>query len=141
MKNQGKHDLKTIAWLALVVASSSTLTHAGIYKWTDKQGKVHYADRPLSDKATNQRMLNNNGTAKPEPTKPTAAEAKAKYEAEQAAIKKQNCDNLKATMHLLDSTDPVIRFNAKGDKETLTDEARAVEKTKTKASMAENCPK
>lgn len=86
-------------------------------------------------------MLNNNGTAKPEPTKPTAAEAKAKYEAEQAAIKKQNCDNLKATMHLLDSTDPVIRFNAKGDKETLTDEARVpLKKPKQKPAWLKIAP-
>jgi len=41
--------MKYLMLLLLCIFSAS---HAGVYKWTDKNGKVHYGDRPNSNQAT-----------------------------------------------------------------------------------------
>lgn len=37
---------KTAIWIFLVVMTS--VAQAGVYKWTDEQGRVHYGDKPTS---------------------------------------------------------------------------------------------
>lgn len=37
---------RTLLVLVLVLAAPLTLSAAGVYKWVDSEGKVHYSDRP-----------------------------------------------------------------------------------------------
>jgi len=39
-------------FLATLIFIQPVLVHAGIYRWTDEAGNVHFSDKPVSEKAT-----------------------------------------------------------------------------------------
>ena len=44
------YSLFSLLIVLLVSISFAPSSHAQVYKWTDKNGKVHYSDKPIGDK-------------------------------------------------------------------------------------------
>jgi len=40
-----------IAFAAVLMLSSTVYVSAGVFKWVDENGRVHYSDKPVGDKA------------------------------------------------------------------------------------------
>ena len=54
MKHSSRHSTNfsrcSVVFLILAAVSFAAITQAEVYKWTDKEGKVHYSDKPIDDK-------------------------------------------------------------------------------------------
>lgn len=51
---------KSLIWIFMLMITS--LVQAGVYKWVDEQGRVHYGDRPISDNAGEVRIRDQGGS-------------------------------------------------------------------------------
>jgi hypothetical protein len=51
---------KSLIWIFTLLITS--LVQAGVYKWVDEQGRVHYGDRPASDNAGEVRIRDQGGS-------------------------------------------------------------------------------
>lgn len=115
----------------------STIASAVVYKWSDADGKVHYADRPPDGiKAEVVAMLGTHGTstpiASPPPRSasasnpaPAAAAAKDKPAADPsdaAAAREQQCAAAQARLKQLLEGRHLFRPGANGEREYLTSE-------------------
>ena len=135
----------------------SVAAAAQTYKWVDKDGKVRYGDTPPAD-AKVQRLKPPPGPAAapgaaPEAKKPLTPEAafrkrqvekaeseqKAQKEAEDAQRKRENCDNAQARLRLLESGARITTTNAQGEREFISDDARARDVERTRKAVSEAC--
>jgi hypothetical protein len=44
--------MNVLMWVVLICIVFSQGLYAGVYKWTDEQGRVHFSDRPVSESST-----------------------------------------------------------------------------------------
>lgn len=114
---------------------------AGLYKWTDAQGKVHYSDQPPTLNAQPIRApaagqadatreatqsLNARDQAYQKRRKETEeARAKADQEAEQARVQRENCAKARANLDTLQNKPRVFATNAAGQRIYMDEAARA----------------
>ncbi len=77
-----KFTLKWLALLALMVAHS---TQAGVYKWVDKDGTVHFGDQPPAD-------VKQKSEVKPPPKGVAAPASAAQTGAQDAEFRKRQID-------------------------------------------------
>ena len=148
--------------LAVLPATAQT------YKWTDANGKVHYSDQPPPANVKEQATVKLRKPAAPTSPTPAASdkdapEAKAKTYIEQeaefrkrqvetaereaaekkkaadAAEKKQNCEQARAQLKLLQSGERITRSNASGEREYLNDPQMAQEIERGKKSVEGWC--
>lgn len=139
--------------LAIVAAGP---VQAELYKWTDGEGKVHYSDQPPSSAA---HTVNRTATGQSAITreaqkaldekdeayrkrKKAADEARAKTdaEAEQARIKRENCDKARKNLDVLRTTPRVYSTNPAGQRVYMDDDARADALASSQKAISENCP-
>lgn len=133
----------------------SAQAHAGLYKWTDAQGKVHYSDQPPTVNAQTLR----HGTAGQAETTSQAtrsldvkdqayqkrskeaeeARAKAAKDAEQARISRENCDKARNNLSTLQNTSRTYTTNAAGQRVYMDDAARASALANSQKSISEFC--
>jgi hypothetical protein len=146
----------------LLVACILTATCAGsasaaLYKWTDPQGRIVYSDQPPSANVKTEQLR-----APPPPANPNAAKELAQREAE---YRKRQTDNVEsatkaekertnAAKHaeacaqakgqlkqLTESQLAIYRYNEKGEREVMGEDARGRERAKLNAFMRDNkCP-
>jgi hypothetical protein len=111
---------------------------AEVYKWTDKSGKVHYSDKPLTDAAKS--VPGTKTTVDPSQAikalsdkeqdykkrQEDAAKAKEKTdkEAEEARIKQQNCDNARKQMSQLQGNKRLYTTTPDGGRSYMNDADR-----------------
>ena len=140
--------------LAVTLASSAA---AALYKWTDAQGRTVYSDQPPSTSVKSEQLR-----APPPPANPNAAkelaqreaeyrkrqteqtEAAAKSEKERADVAKRTeaCAQAKGQLKQLgESQLAIYRYNEKGEREVMDDDALGRERAKINAFLRDNkCP-
>lgn len=136
----------------------ATSAHAQVFQWRDDSGRLVYGDQPPPGvDATVVRAHPASGARTPvrEPASTTAAEPAASEDApsmsEQAAIAKRTreqeeareraCQETRNYLAALESGQRVARFNEKGEREFLDDDARMQNIERTRATLRDNCSK
>lgn len=146
----------------LVVVTLSLLSasaHAGLVKWVDSDGKVHYSDAPPTPDATTQAVPNftgkDQGGSSPAYTPKSYAEREAemkkaklsKDEAEQKKAqqkaqeeaKKSNCAAARENARVLQDSPRVVTYDANGERSFMDDETRAQRLSEAQKVISENC--
>lgn len=140
--------------VALLAGTYGAAASAALYKWTDANGRVVYSDQPPLDAAKAAQLR-----GAPPPANPNAAKELAQREAEfkkrQAdaakAEEKAGKDRVSAEKHveacaqakgqlrqLAESQLAIYRYNEKGEREVMDDDARAREAAKINAWLRDN---
>lgn len=142
-----------LRFVTLAIALGSTgATVAGVYKWVDENGVVHYSEiKPLDYEAENLRPRSD-GT--------TDEEARRKLEAlidraqdkdvgptpddrqqalTRASRRKENCDTARENLRLLESGVRIRTNDADGNAYFLDDEARQIKLAETQSQIQANC--
>ena len=142
---------------ALAAALSAPTAAAALYKWTDAQGRVVYSDQPPQGNVKTEQLR-----GAPPPANPNAAKELAQREADfrkrqtdaaEAATKAnkqhmdaeklaESCAQVRGQLRQLSESQLVIyRYNDKGEREVMDEDARGRERAKLNAWMRDNkCP-
>ena len=145
--------LTIVSMLMLAVAAQ-----AGVTRWVDAEGKVHYSDQPPPRTAKSQKSLDlKSGPALPQATPDSkggekslaekelesrkrrvqAEETAAKQakDQEEANSRKANCEQARNQLQALQEGQRVSKFNEKGERVFLedNDRAKAIEEAKKTA--------
>lgn len=129
---------------------------AGLYKWADATGKVHYADQPpTTAKSTSLKGVNPVQATTTTEAKHTldsqdqaykkrkadveAAREKADKDAENARIKRENCDKARKNLDTLQKTPRVYSTDAAGQRVYMDDSARVNAEASSRKSISEFC--
>lgn len=162
--------MKSLHLLLVLVAFSSatTLSHAEIYKWKDKNGAIRYTDTPppsnIKQEAIGKKKAVQSTVQAPlagsvEPTKEVPkesmnkeddaakqrqrnaeAEKRNKLEKEAEAKRKaENCKAAKANFETYKQGGRVYKMNEKGEREYLDDKGLNEGKAKAQSEIDENC--
>jgi hypothetical protein len=142
-----------LLFLSILVFAASA--HAELYKWTDGQGKVHYADQPPTvnvetvkspaagqAEATSQatQSLNDQDQAYKKRRKDAEeARAKAEKEAEQARIQRENCDKARKNLSTLQNTPRTYTTNSAGQRVYMDEAARNAALTNSQKAISDFC--
>ncbi|HSS47233.1 MAG TPA: DUF4124 domain-containing protein [Burkholderiales bacterium] len=142
--------------LIVLLLLSAVASAAGVYKWVDSDGTVHYSDQPPPGAVKEQNLDNKSGTppassgasgtenAAPKAAGPKtyieqnaefrkrqveAEEKRAKEEKALAEAKErqQNCERARSSLESLQSGQRVTKYNEKGERAYLDDNERAQE--------------
>ena len=149
---------KFILPLLLVLLSTQTL-HADIYKWTDKDGKVHYSATPPKEPQKNiedieDKIKANIGKVQPSTAYKTApkteektstsstktSEKKSKdlYKGDRSTARIAYCNNLKNNIHTMENNKNG-NLVKEGETKPLTSEQVGAQLKKDKDRLAKNC--
>ncbi|PZP49461.1 MAG: hypothetical protein DI596_15710 [Azospira oryzae] len=126
---------------------------ADLYKCIDAHGRVQYTDQPAAACLQKGAKVKVPSTTLPAATAPkslqeqelefrkrraeqTEAEAQAQKEAQ---LRAQNCEAARANLAVFTQGGRVIRYNAQGEREYLSDEQRAQEIEKWQKEVAQWC--
>jgi hypothetical protein len=141
---------------ALLLTAALPALSAEIRKWVDPDGTVHYSDQPPA--GVQDRKLD----IKPRPASPAAPAQslsdkeiefrKRRMEAENARLKEekaaadaqarqQSCERAKGQLSMLQAGGRVVRFNARGEREFLSDEDRGREMAAAQRDVDQWCGK
>ena len=143
--------------VAIAAALYATAATAALYKWTDAQGRVVYSDQPPNGDVKTEMLR-----PPPPPANPNAAKELAQREADfrkrqtdaaEAATKAgkervnaeklaESCAQAKGQLkQLAESQLAIYRYNDKGEREVMDDDARGRERAKINTWMRDNkCP-
>jgi hypothetical protein len=153
--------MKRLVPVSLAVAVAAALYATGgaaaLYKWTDAQGRVVYSDQPPRGDVKSEMLR-----GAPPPANPNAAKELAQREAEfrkrqadaaevatkadkernNAAKLAESCAQARSQLAQLAASQlAVYRYNDKGEREVLDDDARGRERAKINTWMRDNkCP-
>ena len=142
--------------LALTTACAGTAS-AALYKWTDAQGRIVYSDQPPAANVKTEQLRAPPPAANPNAAKEfaqreaeykkkqaDAAEATAKAEKERVDAGKlvEVCAQARGQLKQLNESQlAVIRYNEKGEREVLDEDARGKERAKINAFIRDTkCP-
>jgi len=138
------------------------LATGGIYKWVDKDGRVHYSDTPppdqkaqvietapapsVADQQAAAERLKRIEVESAEASNRAAEEAKAQRlamlsEEAESAAKRTACVNALQQRRVLDVQAPVYRRGAAGERLYITDADRVDERARFDIIIARNCSK
>ncbi|MEO6024910.1 MAG: DUF4124 domain-containing protein [Burkholderiales bacterium] len=150
-------------FMGFFLLTAATVATADVYKWVDKDGKVHYSDQPTtadakklgakSRDAVSATRANSDGTAAKAPASIADQEMefrKRKMEkeesekkalvAEQDAKKKLSyCNNLRGELQSYDDGVRIVRHSDKGERIFLDDAERAKSKTHAQERFTKEC--
>lgn len=131
--------------LAVLLAALAAPAAAQLYKWTDSQGNVVYSDRPPPNAGQKSTTVKAPSSAAAAPASAPAqqksmkeqelefrqrqaeqAEAAAKARKE-ADLRAQNCTTARSNLSTYTDGGRIVRFNAQGEREYVTDDDRARE--------------
>lgn len=146
--------------LLLMLFGINQTLHADIYKWTDKDGKVHYAATPPKEpqkdvKDIEDQIKANIGKVQPKANYKAAAtdntDANAKKGPDAAKEKNKNrykddrspariayCNNLKRNIHTMENNKN-NKLIKEGEKEPMSSDQIDAQLKKDKANLAKNC--
>jgi len=137
------------AVIALAFASPGA---AQLYKWVDKDGKVHYSDAPPAKEESKRLSIPTNPA--PEPPKSAVArdkeldkgrkaaqEASKKTEdtAKATAVKDENCSRAKSNYQIYANGGRILKINEKGEQVMLDDKELEAGREKSRREMDEAC--
>ena len=140
--------------LLLLAATIAAGAEAALYKWTDAKGRVVYSDQPPLGDVKSERLRGAPPPANPNAAKELAqreaefrkrqdeaakAEAKAAKDHATSAAHAENCAQMQAELkELTESQLAIYRYNEKGEREIMGDDARAKERAKVNAWLRDN---
>lgn len=144
----------TIITLALITFN----VHAGLNKWVDADGKVHYSDAPPPEvQSQNVRNFAGQGQTdapasyssksvaereaemrKSKQTKEEASKKKAEEDA-RADAKRRNCEGARQNARSLSEGGRIYTYDEKGERAYLDDAARAQRLEEANKVISENC--
>ncbi len=132
--------------------------HAGLNKWVDADGKVHYSDSPPPNVETEhvRSFIGKEQTDTPVKYSPKsiaerdAEYKKAKQEKEKAMqektqqdagaeAKKRNCAAAQENLRTLESGSRVVTYDANGERVYLDDTARAQKLEEARTAISKSC--
>ena len=135
---------------------SSLLSHAEIYRWTDENGKVHFSDKPVGNKA--EKLNIKEKPALPEATQSrndrkrkteqylrARKEERAEIDKQEkekkrlASLKKKNCSKAKKEYKEIIEAGAVYFKNKDGTRDYLGEERRAKEELRAKKKVKKWC--
>jgi hypothetical protein len=138
--------------IVLLVASSylSFNSSAEIYTWTDKDGKVHFSDKPINDeKVTTIKPRENNNISKTVSSNSQwqqdynkTKQAKAKERQKNAQQKQKNkgyCNQLKSELALYEQGGRLYLMSADGERSYQSEEQLAAQKKQFAKLIKQNC--
>ena len=145
-----------LGMLALAAACADPAS-AALYKWTDAQGRIVYSDQPPAANVKTEQLRAPPPAANPNAAKEfaqreaeyrkkqaDAAEAAAKGEKERADAGKlvEACAQARGQLkQLSESQLAIYRYNDKGEREVLDEDARGKERAKINAFIRDSkCP-
>ncbi|NOQ69385.1 MAG: DUF4124 domain-containing protein [Gammaproteobacteria bacterium] len=144
--------MKIFAILLLLIVSP---VNAGVYKWTDKNGNVHYSDHAINpDKATELNIdiessagiANSAGDNRErdlviqELEEDRKAREKNRQEKRIAQKKKQKrCARSKDNLRQYRNASAIYKLNSKGERVYYSKEERKAREKKLNQSIAKNC--
>jgi len=135
--------------LLLTISLSGNLT-AEIYTWTDKNGKVHFSDKPItSEKVTTIKPKENNNIANPvsnnsqwqqdyNKSKQVKAE-QAEKKAKQARKNKGFCDQLKRQLATINQGGRIYVMSPEGERSFQSEAQLKAEKKKLTKAYKQTC--
>ncbi|MBU1424413.1 MAG: DUF4124 domain-containing protein [Gammaproteobacteria bacterium] len=146
-----------ISIISLVLICSNA--HAGLNKWVDADGKVHYSDTPPPE-VTTQSVRNIAGKEeqadapasyspksvaereaeykKAKQEKTEAAQKKAKQDAD-AETRKSNCAAARENLRVLEAGSRIVTYDANGERTYLDDDARTQRLEDAQKAISTNC--
>lgn len=150
-----------IALGALLLATPATWAAGEMYRWVDADGQVHYSDQPPPAGAKDIKAIRSTGvdplqsSDSDESAEPSYVEQNAAFEERQAkkaeeraeaekekqaeAERKKNCELAKGNYNTVTTGGRVMRVNAQGEREYLTDEEIQKETIEARKTMEEWC--
>lgn len=157
--------IRLITLSALLIGGSTLATAGDLYRWVDAQGQVHYSDEPPPADAREVKSMRNKGVdpseqeqaedseeseAPPSYVEQQAAfeerqakkaeeQAKAEQEKKMAAEQKKNCEAARGNYNTVSNGGRVMRINAQGEREYLSDEQIKKETIEARKTMEEVC--
>ncbi len=145
---------RMLAGITLLLMAAG-FVYAGVYKWTDSQGRVHYSDTPpprqpaqplRTDKtdeaaaaAERQSLANKLTESALKRQQAREAEEKRRAEAEAAQRRAENCQRARERLTLLQQNVPVMRLDAQGQRQTMSPAERATALQEAQRQIDENC--
>jgi hypothetical protein len=139
----------------LVLCISFPLTAvAGVYKWTDASGHVHYSDQAASEqakiikgappqsedaKAAQQALSEKDLAFKTRQAETAKAKEKADKDAEAARAKQANCERARSTLATLGQNGRTYTTDSYGQRNYMTDQQRLDARADAQRFIAENC--
>jgi hypothetical protein len=132
--------------------------HAGLNKWVDAEGKVHYSDSPPPEVKV-QTVPNISGKGQTEAPASYSPKSYAEREAElkksklekeetaqkkaqqdaQAETKKRNCDAARQNARSLEEGGRIFTYDEKGERTYMEDGARAQRLDEARKAISTNC--
>lgn len=150
--------------LAILLALASFNSWAGLTKWVDSAGRVHYSDGPPPANVRSQRLHmrstysqgGNTTKAASAPGAPKtifeqeadlnkerkarqAAEKKQAQKEKQAKIKRQNCMQARSRLNTLRNAPRIASYDAQGNPTIMSDAARSQETQRAEAAVNQYC--
>lgn len=149
--------------LLILLALCSASAFAGLNKWVDANGKVHYSDSPPPPNVKAQTLRTPTETAAPASDAAASAPAapktiaereaelkkaqQAKKEAAEAAAKEQEkkeaereyCESAQQSLRTLQDGTRMVELDAKGERSYLTDEQRRQRIEKIQQDIQKSC--
>lgn len=146
-------------FLLILLMLASTNAFAGISKWVDAQGRVHYSDQPPPPNAQTKTLRPVSGTGDSASSGVAAAKTAAEREAElkrdnlakqaeadKVAQKKAaedalkiNCANAQANLRSLQSGVRMMEIDANGQRSFMDETQRQQRIAKTQQEITTNC--
>ena len=140
-------------FLMILVAFSSATAYAGVYKWTDEKGKIHYSEtRPASNiEAESLRIQGSSPqrqSARNDDDKKEAAKAESKQKAQadkkekaKPDIKKSKalCQSARKKLATMTSTGRIRERDEKGNISYLSDKQKQAAMKKEREIISKHC--
>lgn len=144
----------TVLAVSLLAATHAAIAPAALYKWTDAQGRVVYSDQPPQANVKTEQLRGAPPPANPNAAKELAqreadfrkrqtetaeATAKSGKERANAAQNAEACAQAKGQLkQLAESPLAIYRYNEKGEREVMDEDARGRERAKLNTWMRDN---
>jgi len=141
--------------IAAIILTAAVPVAAQLYKWVDKDGKTYYSDSPPPNQDTKRLSVGTGTTGEPAAPPKTAvqrdkdlekgrqdareAAKKSDDAAKQAALQAEQCIVARSNLQQLTDGGRINRYNAKGEREVLSDADIAREVERAKNDVAQIC--
>ena len=145
------NNLKILGTILLFAGSGLSFNSiAEIYTWTDKNGKVHFSDKPINDEKVTvikpkessniSKTVGNNSQWQQDYNKTKQAKAKeAQKKAKQKQENKVYCNHLKSELTLYEQGGRLYLMSPDGERNYQSDEQLAAQKKKFTKLIKQNC--
>lgn len=134
----------------ITIATSSAELSAKIYTWTDKDGKVHFSDKPVADEKVSTIKPKENNNIANTVTKDSqwqqdynkAKQSKAEQAQKKAEIKKKNkgyCNQIKRQLATIDQGGRIYVMSPEGERSFQSEAQLQAEKKKLTKAYKKTC--